>query len=571
MDRTIFNVRRTALARVAVFLLIGAVAAAGVAAWLGRVASQSVYHTLEVQRAATRLWNALATAESAQRGYIITGDDGYLEPYKAAMARMPTLLTALKQRVSERPDQVDRVARIMADVEKRLNLLSGVITSYQQGRKEEAIAGIREGGGKAIMERMSNEFTDLQAREDENLVRRQATFKLYEVLLFASIVAAVLVSLMVFLLQRQLAQENIRALETAATGLSRAKAGLEELVAARTEALASSTARAEQLARQLAENLRRFDLALKGSAVTAFTQDRDLRYTWISRDQMEREVAAIVGRTDEELLDGSGGKMIALKRSVIDSGEPTQGEIRLQSSAGERWYDIHLEASRSENGSIIGLIGASVDITDRREREGRIRLLLREITHRSKNLLAVIQSMARQTAQRTTSSGEFVEIFSKRIQSLALSHDLLVQGDWTGAALRRVVEAQLAPFSELIGTRITLDGPELKLKPEAAQGLGMAIHELVTNAARFGALSGPSGTIRASWQISGNNSGEERRMQFEWREQGVPKVTIPEQQGFGHVVLEGATARALSGKSQFTYAADGATWSLDIPGEWIMA
>jgi two-component sensor histidine kinase len=145
---------------------------------------------------------------------------------------------------------------------------------------------------------------------------------------------------------------------------------------------------------------------------------------------------------------------------------------------------------------------------------------------------------------------------------------VLIQANWAGAATAQIVRSQLSPFADLVGGRVDVVGPELQLRPEAAQGLGLAVHELITNATKFGALSIPGGSIRVSWNITQQDSMAPW-VHFEWKEQGLQDPKPPTHRGFGHVVLEAATARALSGKSSFTYAPDGATWRLDIPGEWI--
>jgi two-component sensor histidine kinase len=147
------------------------------------------------------------------------------------------------------------------------------------------------------------------------------------------------------------------------------------------------------------ERLRRYEAALRGSKVTVYTQDR------------------------------------------------------------ERWHDLHVEPLRNEAGEIVGLSGAAVDVTERKEGEAHLRLLLRELTHRSKNLLAVIQAMARQTARHAGSTDAFLTQFNARLQALAASHDLLVRESWHGAALQELVHSQLAVYIDPDRNQITIDGP----------------------------------------------------------------------------------------------------------------
>jgi len=180
----------------------------------------------------------------------------------------------------------------------------------------------------------------------------------------------------------------------------------------------------------------RYQTALRGSNVTVFTQDLDLRYTSISNAMLGREVDEIVGRADDEIIPPESREaVIALKRAAIDSGLAQDGEVTVDDHDGPRWFDLHVEPLRDPAGRIVGVSCAAVDVTDRREGEAHLRLLMRELTHRSKNLLAVIQAMARQTARHVGSIDAFLDQFGARLQALASSHDLLVQESWYGASL----------------------------------------------------------------------------------------------------------------------------------------
>jgi PAS domain S-box-containing protein len=167
----------------------------------------------------------------------------------------------------------------------------------------------------------------------------------------------------------------------------------------------------------------RYETALRGSQVTVYTQDRDLRYTSISNPMLGRSIEDFLGHTDAEILKSdSSSAMIAVKREVLASGEAKRAEVPLEDAPGIRWHDLHIEPLRNEAGEVVGLTCASVDVTERKEGEAHLRLLLRELTHRSKNLLAVIQSMARQTARHTGSVESFLTQFGARLQALAASH-----------------------------------------------------------------------------------------------------------------------------------------------------
>ena len=169
---------------------------------------------------------------------------------------------------------------------------------------------------------------------------------------------------------------------------------------------------------------------------------------------------------------------------------PNCASNRRQRRAGTISISSRCATSRA---ATIGVTGAAVDITERKEGEAHLRLLMRELTHRSKNLLAVIQAMARQTAKHTGSIQTFVERFGARVQALARSHDLLVQESWHSASLNELVRSQLAYYLDREPDQVLIEGPDVRLKPEAAQSLGLALHELATNAAKHGAMSRSGG------------------------------------------------------------------------------
>ena len=318
------------------------------------------------------------------------------------------------------------------------------------------------------------------------------------------------------------------------------------------------------LSDELAGTLQRYETALRGSNVTVYTQDRDLRYTSISNPMFGRSIDEIIGHTDEEVIpDASRSPIVSLKRAAMETGSPQDSEVCIQTSAGERWHDLHIEPLRDIMGSIVGLSCAAVDITERKESEAHLRLLMRELTHRSKNLLAVIQAMARQTARHVGSIDAFLTQFGARLQALATSHDLLVQESWYGVSLYELVRSQLGHYLDRVGTQVSLDGPMVVLKPEAAQSLGLALHELATNAAKYGALSVPGGHVSARWRRMPAIEGH--GVEISWDEEHGPKVKTPKQRGFGRMVIEQNLARALDAEVILDFLPTGLRCRIIIP------
>ena len=310
----------------------------------------------------------------------------------------------------------------------------------------------------------------------------------------------------------------------------------------------------------------RYETALRGSQITVYTQDRDLRYTSVSNPMLGRTVNEILGRTDGDILPGDGGAaVIALKREALASGQPKRIEFSFEDGSGLRWNDLHIEPLHNEAGGIIGLTCASVDVTERKEAEAHLRLLMRELTHRSKNLLAVIQAMARQTARHAGSIDGFLNQFAARLQALAASHDLLVRESWHGASLREIIEAQLAAHFAGGEGQVEINGEPVTLKPEAAQNLGLALHELAVNAAKFGALSVPGGRVAIDWSLRNN------AVDLNWREHDGPKVKMRRKKGFGSMVIERNLARSLDAHVDMMFDPDGLRCHIVIPATQILS
>lgn len=197
-------------------------------------------------------------------------------------------------------------------------------------------------------------------------------------------------------------------------------------------------------------------------------------------------------------------------------------------------------------------------------REKRLRLVVNELGHRTKNLLAVVQAIATQTAQRSSDLNAFRSEFSQRIGALSRSLDLLIHEGERGVSVAELVQRQLEPFAEIDGPRIVMAGPDALLNREATQTLGLALNELATNATKYGALSVPEGTISVHWELVPGGSGPER-FRLIWCEQSGPAVTPPEHQGFGSMILQRIAAATLGGNARHDFDGGGVRWTLEVP------
>jgi PAS domain S-box-containing protein len=257
-------------------------------------------------------------------------------------------------------------------------------------------------------------------------------------------------------------------------------------------------------------------------------------------------------------------KFRASRAAALDPADPQPmaQEYRIRRPNGEiRWVESYGLAYFSGTGPerrVVSFGGTVEDITERKAREEKEHLLMREINHRAKNMLSVVDAIAHQTATR--SPEDFVERFSERVQALSANQDLLVRNEWKGVEIADLVCAQIAHFADLIGSRIAMQGPRLRLNPASAQAIGLALHELATNAGKYGALSTDRGRVDIDWAVTGGDT-----FTMSWTEREGPQVTAPKRRGFGTIVMDTMAVRTVSGAVQLDYPPSGVIWRLTCP------
>jgi two-component sensor histidine kinase len=217
-----------------------------------------------------------------------------------------------------------------------------------------------------------------------------------------------------------------------------------------------------------------------------------------------------------------------------------------------------------DGGTIVAVSIVARDITERRRAEEHQRMLLAELSHRVKNTLAVVQAIAVQTLSQYGSLEEFSAAFVDRLQSLANAHTLLTRSNWAGAQLRELVAEELAPYSGHDGRNVTVTGEDVLLKPSAALSLAMVLHELATNASKYGALSAPAGRIEVRWHRR-EGDGDGRRLVLQWTESGGPGIGEPPRPGFGLRFIERCVVYELYGAVDMAFAPTGATCTISLP------
>jgi two-component system CheB/CheR fusion protein len=226
--------------------------------------------------------------------------------------------------------------------------------------------------------------------------------------------------------------------------------------------------------------------------------------------------------------------------------------------------DISLTVSpiRDEKGRIIGASKIARDITARKQADERQRMLTAELSHRVKNMLAVVGVLAERSCANATSVAKCLEVFRGRLQALAAAQNALITGDWSSASLPTLVQTALEPY---IGDddRIRPEIQDLRINPDLALSLALGLHELATNAAKYGALSTPSGHIALTAMVDGDGSGEQLRLV--WQEDGGPPVARPAAPGFGTSMLSQAVAYQHKGTVEFDWRKEGLICRLSVP------
>jgi two-component sensor histidine kinase len=338
--------------------------------------------------------------------------------------------------------------------------------------------------------------------------------------------------------------------------LERLNSELEDRVRARTAELEQSTMR-------LLESERRRSMAIAAGKMGSWDWD------WTNGDWMwdagQYRICGVDPRnfqvTSENVQSLLHPDNVEDFRRVIahfeEGARAYEAEFRIVRPDGEeRWCVGTAAATLDRTGRVVRLSGVTIDITERKRAEERQNLLAREVDHRAKNALALAQSIVRLT--RAGDVKDYVQAVEGRISALARVHTILSLSNWEGAEIGRLVEEEIAPYSTN-GDQIELHGMELRLQPATAQTMALALHELVTNSAKYGALSTLAGRLRIRWDVRGE------ALQLIWEEHGGPLVEKPISRGFGTRSVIASIESQLGGKAEFDWRTEGLICRLSVP------
>lgn len=263
---------------------------------------------------------------------------------------------------------------------------------------------------------------------------------------------------------------------------------------------------------------------------------------------------------------GDRERMLAQVRRSIDEKVDYDIEYRVITPSGDlRWLHIRGQTFHRADGTPLSMAGISMDITERKHAEEHRSLLAGELTHRVKNTLTLIQSIVRQTLRTAPSLEEAGTSLEARVVSLAAANDVLTEEAWDGATIGDIADRALAPFQSKGRERVDLHGGHIRLPPRGALALAMALHELATNAVKYGALSNDTGRVHLAWSLL---EGAAHHFRIRWRETGGPAVTEPTRKGFGSRLIERALAQEIDGTAVVSYLPEGIVFVAEgiLPG-----
>lgn len=510
-------------------------------------AFEQLARTRDAQLGVASALSNVVDAETGYRGFLLTRDADFLSPYESSSVAAPVAIANLRKLASEEEDLRDDIMRFSQAANSLMDTMVEQVSQWKENKSDPRTGIGRISAIKSDVDALRAMAANLQLRLTAQLSdRRQGVSFATSRLLFTVSILILGLGLIVFAQARNLVLQTAYH-DQRHDQSSRAIAGLTDTVS-RAEA-------------ELAVSHRQLELALRSAKVQVFTLRSDGVVEWVSdgKSALARMRTAPFSLADLAEEKDRATVSDRIEKSFV-SGEPTEFELRLSSGDGGcEWVKTTLDPSAGGEAAL----GVAVDITGLREREERMFWLMRELSHRSKNLLAIVQAIARQTARSVSSIEAFETRFQARMRGLAAAHDLLVKSSYEGADLAEIIASQLGALDHFVGSRIFLHGPSVFIRHEAAQNIAMAFQELFSNAEAHGALSTGKGRVAIDWRVADEASGS--RLLIDWVESEGPPPDMASSKGFGTSIIAVNLPRSLDGDVTLDRRADGVVCHMALP------
>jgi len=449
-----------------------------------------------------QLLSSLKDAETGERGYLVTRQPQYLEPYYSAVKRLPTQYTNTRAMFAADKAQLPHVDELISISRTKVSGLEIALQIVKEQGFDAAILSMRNGIGRERMDRARQITAELISAERQKQAVELTRLGKWQIAFYATI--AILLIVISSILISALIQS------------------LQQTAAVQKDAEGKSLLLQE---------------ILEYSPDLIFVKDQQGKYSHANKATltvMRRKNA--IGLSDVDIYpDRTAQKIMQDDQVALGSPSAITYEEHLPADDGgvRQFYLTTKVAIRDTVGHVVGLLGISKNITDRKDAEEKQRLMINELNHRVKNTLSVLHSVALQSFKGTDPVQ--MATFEGRLQSMSFAHDVLTRQSWSKANLNDIVESALLPFCENNNSGCIRSGPAVDLTPAAALAISMVLHELSTNAAKYGALSTESGRVELNWMVS--NVGAPA-LHMTWQEVDGPTVTKPSRIGFGTKLIQ---------------------------------
>ncbi len=488
----------------------------------------------QVLDAASRLRDIVQEAVIGANRYVVTGDMDHLEPYLAIRPQVGEHVDQLTKLTQDNVLQRERASRIKQRITERVAFTDRIIRVRREEGYEAARSLLAKEFTKEQLSDLRQLFNEMTTAEEATLGVREEMARSSFRSATASTILTALIGLIVVSIAAWLTRRDLLLQQQSDSRLRESEARFRTVVESAVDGI-------------IVIDSRGIVQSLNPAAVRLFG--------YPSGEVAGKNVSMLMPAPDCDRHDGYiNGYLTTRQAKIIGHGRDVRGK-----RADGSTFPMHLSVSEASLAGERVFIGITTDISEQKRSEERLSLLVGELRHRVKNLIAIVQSIMSRTLVDGRGIAEARDIVVGRLLALGRAHDLLLKTNWQGAPLQRIVEAQMEGFSD----RLRVGGPEVLLNASATQTFALALHELATNAAKYGALSGPDGHVEVRWSLVGDPA--EPRLSFKWLERGGGPAVAPKHRGFGLTMLNDAMMSDFEKPPQLRFTPDGFEYEVDAP------